>query len=242
MQEKLVTESIDQSLSVAMFDNERIVGFILTGIDTIDGMLTANNAGTGVITEYRGQGITYKLYDFLLPLLKEKGIQKCVLEVITNNEIAIHLYEQIGYSRHRKVDCYKANDTTAKIGEIEHRLVEELNGDVTAFCSVTPTWQYSLTAIRKTEHKKVIEIIEGSRLVASAVFKPANGRVMFFAVDKEFRRKGIGAKLFHIMSKESAAPLSVINVDSSDTGIKAFLEKIGMVYFLSQYEMTMDMR
>jgi ribosomal protein S18 acetylase RimI-like enzyme len=242
MQERIITESVDLSLSVGMFDNERIVGFILTAIDTVDSVLTANNAGTGVITEYRGQGITYKLYDFLLPILKEKGVQKCVLEVITNNEVAIHLYEKVGYSKHRKLDCYKTSDTNGKIGEIDHQVVDELSKDFTAFCDVTPTWQYSMTAIWKTEHKKVIEIVAGNRVVAIAAFKPANGRVMFFGVDKEYRRKGFGAKLFHIMSKASAVPLSVINVDSSDAGIKAFLEKMGMVYFLSQYEMAMDIK
>lgn len=242
MQQRITSESIDLSLSVGMFDKGRIVGFILTGLDTINGVLTANNAGTGVITSYRGRGITLKLYDYLLPQLKEKGVEKCVLEVITDNEIAINLYEKVGYKKERKLDAYKFDSRITEATNISYHTTDELNPDCTTFCDIEPAWQYSLTAISKTRDKKVIEILDGDRVVASAVVKPANGRVMFFGVDKQYRNRGLGRDLFHIMGDLFEAPLSVINVDSSAPGIRTFLEKMGFVHFLSQYEMSMDIK
>lgn len=240
MQERIITESIDLSLSVGMFDRARIVGFLLTGIDIVNGVLTANNCGTGVATEYRGQGITLKLYEILIPLLREKGVQQCMLEVIIDNAIAIHLYEKVGYSIERKVDCYRSTGSTPeKI--TEHRFAEHFNDELREFDEVAPTWQYSNTAISKTNDKKIVEIVQDGRVVAASIFRPSNGRVMFFGVDKDHRKQGLGTSLFHIMNKASDVPLSVINIDSSHAGIKAFLEKTGMVYFLSQYEMVMPL-
>lgn len=242
MQQRITTESIDLSLSVGMFDEGRIVGFILTGLDTINGILTANNAGTGVITSYRSRGITLKLYDYLLPLLKERGVEKCVLEVITDNEIAIHLYEKVGYEKERKLDAFKSDTHLSDDTNIDYRTAEELNPEWMKFCDVHPAWQYSLTAINKTHDKKVIEILDRDGVIAAAVVKPSNGRVLFFGVEREHRSKGLGTALFQIMGKLSEVPLSVINLDSSASGIITFLEKTGFTHFLSQYEMSMDIK
>lgn len=242
MQERIATESIDLSLSIGMFDGDSIVGFILTGIDTINGVLTANNAGTGVVSAHRGQGITMKLYDVLLPLLKEKAVQKCVLEVITNNEVAIHLYEKVGYSKERRLDCYKMNGALPGTMEVGHRIAKEFNAEWRELCDVAPAWQYSNTAISKTKDKKVIKLIRDDRVVAAAVCRPSTGRVMFFSVASGYRKQGLGTALFELMVTYSDTPLSVINIDSSDAGIKTCLEKMGMVYFLSQYEMGMDLK
>ena len=98
---------VQYELSFGMFDGERLVGFIINAIDTRQGHLTAYNSGTGVIPEYRGQRIVKTIYEHAIPELRKKGITKCQLEVITENEKAIKSYKGIGFTICKHYKCYK---------------------------------------------------------------------------------------------------------------------------------------
>ena len=98
---------IDYSLSIGVFDGDKLVGFIMTGIDQHNGLLTAFNTGTGVLPAYRGQQWVDKMYDFALPLFKKKEVQKLLLEVIQDNARAIRVYERIGFKIIRELHCFK---------------------------------------------------------------------------------------------------------------------------------------
>src|SRR3954465_14308675 len=71
---------VNYDMSFGMFDGGRLVAFIIFGIDTLNGKLTAYNAGTGVIPAHRGQRLVKKLYDHALPILKAAGVQQSTLE------------------------------------------------------------------------------------------------------------------------------------------------------------------
>ena len=45
---------VDYALSYGMFDDEKLVGFIISAIDKRNGEKIAFNTGTGVLPEYRG--------------------------------------------------------------------------------------------------------------------------------------------------------------------------------------------
>lgn len=97
---------VNFDLSYGMFDNDKLVGFIINAIDERQGELTAYNSGTGVIPEYRGMRIVKAIYDFAIPDLIQNGIQKCLLEVITENVKAIKSYEGIGFGICKNYKCY----------------------------------------------------------------------------------------------------------------------------------------
>lgn len=97
---------VDFKLSYGMFDQEKLVGFIINAVDNRNGALTAFNTGTGVIPEYRGLKIVKSIYDYALTDLKRNGVVNCSLEVITNNEIAIRSYQSIGFEIIKKYKCY----------------------------------------------------------------------------------------------------------------------------------------
>lgn len=62
-----------------------------------------NISGEGEITnvvikpEYQGKGIGRKLLEKILALAESLGIDACTLEVRVSNQIAIHLYESMGF-------------------------------------------------------------------------------------------------------------------------------------------------
>ncbi len=98
---------VDLGLSFGCFEQERLVGFIINGIDDHLGNLTAFNTGTGVIPNHRGKKVVDQIYDFAIPVLQKAGVQKCALEVVQANDRAVRVYERIGFHITKKFLCFK---------------------------------------------------------------------------------------------------------------------------------------
>ncbi len=105
-QKRWKAAKVDFNLSYGMFDNKKLVGFIIHAIDKRNGVSIAFNSGTGVIPQYRGRKIVKSIYEHALKELKEIGIEKTTLEVITKNDIAVHLYQSIGFNIAKRYKCF----------------------------------------------------------------------------------------------------------------------------------------
>lgn len=110
---------VDFNLSYGMFDQEKLIGFIIHAIDKRFGIPTAFNTGTGVIPDYRGQKIVQSIYDFALRDLRKNGIKKTTLEVITKNERAIRAYKSVGFEVCKEYKCYAGKITSESDVHIE---------------------------------------------------------------------------------------------------------------------------
>src|SRR5262249_52400180 len=104
--ETLTRRGMKYEISVGGFDNGKLVGFNLNGIDNWTEKLTVYDTSTGIIPEYRGKGITYKLFDFSFPKLRELKVEQYLLEVLDSNEKAIRAYTKIGFKEIRGFDCF----------------------------------------------------------------------------------------------------------------------------------------
>lgn len=111
-QQRWKAAGVRYDLSFGMFNGNKLVGFIINAIDNRQGHLTAYNAGTGVISEYRGQRIVKSIYEYAIPTLIKNDITKCQLEVITENEKAIKSYKGIGFDICRYYKCFKGTLST----------------------------------------------------------------------------------------------------------------------------------
>jgi ribosomal protein S18 acetylase RimI-like enzyme len=241
---KFRSENIDLRLSVGAFDNNRLVGFILHGYDVLHGVRTVYNAGTGVVPGFRGKAITKSLYDYCIPLLKTKGINTHLLEVIDNNYPAIKIYEQIGFKKIRTLDAFKCQQAISASDSVTIKEIKELTEAVEAFGSAKPSWQNSMESInRDIENHSLIGAFRANELIAYAAFAPATGRVRQCAVHPAHRRKGVGKSLFHYMMETSVAnELLITNVDNACTDGILFLEAIGFNRILRLYEMKMEVK
>ena len=94
---------VKYDLSFGAFSDQHLVGFIIHCIDQRDGHLIAFNTGTGVIPEFRGQGITSRIYQEALPVLKKAGITRSRLEVVQQNVPALKIYEKNGFNITREL-------------------------------------------------------------------------------------------------------------------------------------------
>ncbi len=115
---------VDFSCSYGIFDGGQMIGFIIHAIDNRNGKPTAFNAGTGVIPHYRGKRIVKSIYQYALKDLAAKGIEKSLLEVITENHIAVSLYKGIGFKVCKEYKCFNGN---LKLGSSLQSDVREIN-------------------------------------------------------------------------------------------------------------------
>jgi ribosomal protein S18 acetylase RimI-like enzyme len=238
---KILSEGIDLKYSPGAFVNGELVGFILHGLDKIKGQLKVFNAGTGVVPEYRGKRILDKLYDFMSPILAEKGYYHHQLEVLESNSKAEKIYVAKGFTRTRKVTAFKGVVAPVDNRNVSIKEVTTLNWpEAESFWNMQPTWQnYTQCILRAPSlHKIFVAEVDGT-FAGYAVADSTNGRLKQFAVKGEFRRRGIGKALFTHAANEKGE-VSFINFDESDKQSLAFFESVGLKPIISLYEMEMQ--
>ncbi len=243
LKDKILSENIQLEYSVGVSVNQKLVAFVWIGIDKKNELAISYNAGTGVIPEFRGLGLTKKMYAFLLPLLQLQGIQQHWLEVISQNSRALQLYEQLGYERMRTLSCFQGRVALPDVMTgLDFRKIDlEDEHETQAFRNHTPAYQNALSCVRRNKDvHETIAVFEGKKWVAYAVYVKNSTRIKQFGVHQDYRKKGIGHQLFYEIQKNNTTQdVVLINIDKADSGTLAFLKKIGLQPFLEQYEMVL---
>lgn len=129
--ERWKASKVNFDFSYGMFDEDKLVGFIINCIDERGEELVAYNGGTGVIPDYRGQKIVKQLYDYALSDFTKLKINKCLLEVIKENHIAVKAYEGIGFKIVKEFKCFKGalNEQEAHNFEISEVSFSDVDWD-----------------------------------------------------------------------------------------------------------------
>ncbi|MDR4893519.1 MULTISPECIES: GNAT family N-acetyltransferase [unclassified Chryseobacterium] len=239
---KIAAEKLDMNLSAGSFENGKLVGFILQAEKMENGEKIIYNGGTGVVPENRGKGLVRKMYDFIIPILKERNANTLLLEVIEGNQPAIRAYENLGFSIVRRLLCFNGN---IKPGEenagILIKDLKDFQWDVLcSFWDIEPSWQGSVFVLEPMpENYITLGAYDGDQLAGYIVYGPAAKKIYQFAVDKKYRNRGIGIMLFNaIREKNNGQTIALNNVDDSSENTSKFLsEKIGLNNWLSQFEM-----
>lgn len=240
---KMLADKIDLNLSVGVFENENLIAFILHGYASINNEKTGYNGGTGVLPEKRGAGLTKKMYQFILPWLKNHGMDKLQLEVISENIQAITSYEKVGYKVKRRLVCYKGTicipSTTSPV---TIREMPDYNWELMeSFWDITPTWQNSAHVLDALKDSTIsLGAYLENQLVGYIIFNPGSQRIHQIAVSRDFRQKKVGSALVRKIIETFGNTVSVINVDEASECTHAFLEEIGLQKQFEQLEMTLQ--
>ncbi|PWN59054.1 GNAT family N-acetyltransferase [Chryseobacterium viscerum] len=239
---KIAAEKLDMNISVGAFEEGRLVSFILQAEKIENGEKTIYNGGTGVIPESRGKGLVRKMYDFIIPILKERNAHVLLLEVIEGNQNAIRAYENLGFTIVRRLLCFNGNINKGKENaEVSIQELKDFQWEkLCSFWDIEPSWQGSVFVLEPMpEHYVTLGAYDGERLVGYIIYGPASKKIYQIAVDKNYRNQGIGTMLFNaILQKNNGQPIALNNVDDSSENISKFLsEKIGLNNWLSQFEM-----
>ena len=234
--------------SMGAFKDEVLVGFILNGYRKWNGRPTVYDAGTGVIPEYRKQGLTTNIFQKVLELLKDDGVEQYLLEVIQQNTAAYELYRKKGFEITRTFSCYKLDKSNFKLQNTFS--IEHVDGFTAAewthlreFWDFNPSWQNSIESVCALSGEFCYSIVRfDNKIVGYGIIEKKTGDIPQIAVDRNYRRKGIAKNILSdIISNTEASKVAVINVDDSSKVSKDFLSALGFLHYVDQYEMIMDL-
>ena len=238
-QRNMVRNGYDANISVGAFLDSNLVGFIMNAKRVYDGVPVAYDMGTGVIPEARGQGITGEMLDFLQKHLLSRGVKRHLLEVLTSNTKAYHIYVNRGFSVKRSFKCYRIEKRDFSCPEewrIEDVSVLE-TGSLRDFWNFNPSWQNSFESVLAVKENYVFCVaMEGERIVGYGIIERKEGDIPSFAVSPEYRGRGIGRSLIsHLIKMTEVEHIRVLNVPDPDA--QALLSLLGFQNYVDQYEM-----
>lgn len=238
--EKIITEDIKKNLSVGVFADNELIGFILHGIRLLKKEKTAYNAGTGVIPEYRGKHLTVRMYEYIKPFMLKEDITHCRLEVIDQNGAAVHSYEKTGFQKQRSLICFRMPGFHVPVPiPADIRPIHDPDWVLLqSFWDWQPTWQHTIPSYQNVAQTHRLDglYLDGEP-VGYVIFHAGKARLLQFAISPEHRRQGLASTLFKHILQITGKPLTVINVDGNDDISLNFLKSMGFEPFIVQFEM-----
>lgn len=241
-EQRLARDGVQLEISAGAFDEKTMVGFYLNAPGDWQGKKTVYDAGTGVVPAYRRQGIAEELFAMMVPRLKEMGVEQYLLEVLTSNERAVALYRKLGFVDTRRFAVFRKSEPVKPLSDLSIRRVDEPEWELfESFWDGYPSWQNSIDAVERVANERVVVCAYANEKCVGygIAFRPGSS-LMQLAVAREYRRKGIGARVLSALQREvsSTEGLKVNNVDEELKETLAFYEAMGFKMVLEQFEMV----
>jgi len=223
-------------LSYGMFDDDKLVSFIIHAIDERGDDLTAFNTGTGVIPEYRGKRIVKTIYDYAIPDLIENGITKCLLEVITENTKAIKSYQGIGFKKCKHYKCYGG---TISVETQNNYTLKEVNFDAVNWESIPNqnlySWDNQSKSIQKGNYK-YFQVLVDNQVQSFFIINPENG---YMAQIEVLNNTYSSWKTLFSAIQSQQKDVRINNIDDRLIDKTKAVESAGLKRTVNQFEMEL---
>ena len=234
-EKRFAAARVDYGLSPAVFDKEKLFAFIIHAVDIDQGEKTAFNTGTGVLPDYRRQKWVDKMYDYILPHLKEQGVTKCKLEVIDKNARAIAVYERIGFRKTHRLKCYKGTliQSENESVTIKECPLQEIADFPQRFNKYS--WDNTEKTIKKSmQLYKVFQVFDADNSAGYFIINPKNGYIaQLYAAQDQWDALFAGIQ-------KVCADIKINNIQASRTGLIQYLDIMNIKNTIDQYEMEMS--
>lgn len=220
---------VDWKLSSGVYDDGKLVAFMIQAVRDCDGLRTAYNTGTGVLPAYRGQQLVDKMYTDAYPRMKEDGIECCTLEVIDKNEKAIRVYRRCGFEILHKMKCYSGDmKSTSRVR------TEEIKLATYPWSKASPySWDNSEASITRSKgtFKAYRILYDDGTEQGRCILNPSNGYVaQLETTDGNWKAVIEGIASF-------SSKIRINNVHESRKNLIDFLDKHGFNNTIDQYYM-----
>ena len=241
-QRLLIRRGYQAKKSVGVFQDDQLVGFVLTSTRQWQGTLTTYVIGLGLSPEHRGHGLAKALMQ-QATLHNESHTQQFLLEVITSNQPALKLYQSLGYQINRELLCFSILKTDLILSCADHVAIEisqhAPDYDLSKFWDKHTSWQYSKdTLATEPDHFIYATAYIDQNLVGYGVIDPISGDIYQLAVHPDHRRQGIACSILSTLCQQTESPkIGCSNIDANNHSMIAFLQKQQFKLMISQYEM-----
>lgn len=236
-------------LSFAAFSADGCpVSFILNGIGMWQGHLTAYDTGTGTVKEYRGLGLSERVFTHSIPLLRRAGVKRYLLEVLSDNTPAVKVYTRLGFHTVREFNCYSIPPRphvatgNAEV-DIQRVPLSEISPFREDFADFPPSWQNDFASFHRAADNMVAIVASvGNNPVGYAVAEPLYGDIAQIAVKPSMRRRGIATRLLsELMAVIGPRECRMVNVDTACRSLSDFLLASGFSLTVRQHEMMLPL-
>ncbi|MED0989459.1 GNAT family N-acetyltransferase [Bacillus nitratireducens] len=227
--------------SFLALDGDKCVGVILGGIKVYESIKTMRCGTLAVHPEFRGIGVSQKLFELHKEEAKQNKCKQLFLEVIVGNDRAIQFYKKLGYEKVYDLSYYNLNDLTEIMNKsnknIEVKQLEfpTFKVEIQKWLNFHINWQNDIDYIEKTNHTFYGAYVDSD--IKGSVCVNEQGKISFIFIDKDYRNIGVGTKLLQIASEE--LKLSSLSIGFPNNNLlEGFLKKSGFEKnSLAQYEM-----
>ena len=244
--EMMKTRDLNSDYSVGCFDGDLLVGFILTGYREINGQKVCYDGVTGVIKAYQRKGIGEMLLKELLLILREKQVDRFMLEVLENNTPAIKLYEKHGFVKTRKLECFE-------IEKHELRPVPDRGFGISVtnpanlirneeiYRLYPPTWQNEIQSVLNvSENYTCISLLCTGKILGYGFIHKTKGDIPQIGILEEWKNWGLEAHLIAELAKHTKSEkIVVLNVEAENY-LGETLRKLGFRNTVNQWEMVLE--
>ncbi|MEM9390581.1 MAG: GNAT family N-acetyltransferase [Bacteroidota bacterium] len=237
---------IDFDYSVGAWNTSQgMEAFVFTTIAQYQNKLIAYNGGTGVRPKARKNGLVVKMYDYLLPRLKLRSVEQCVLEVLVQNQKAIRAYQKVGFKKTGFLRCYKLYNPFpfSRHAGVKYKLTSTSQPILyQSFIDESASFLDTLLLNGDCGQEKIIEAYDQNKCVGFLIYQPSLSRVNLLGVSQIYRRMGIASGLLSTLIEiEKLKQVTVLNVPEEGTALNAFFTNMGFKNELNQYEMRLDL-
>ncbi|MFW6680722.1 GNAT family N-acetyltransferase [Lacrimispora sp. AGF001] len=242
----LKRRGFDPNVSVGAFEGDTLVGFILNGCRTWNGKATAYDVGTGVVPDFRKQGITSRMLQTARQNFGKSGVEQYVLEVLTANTSAANIYTKNGFTVEREFLCCQMDGEKNRT-DLLHQTERVMDPDwelFRTFWDYQPSWQnsiQSIAAVRECFNVSAVRI--NNCIVGYGIIDKTTGEIPQIAVDKNWRNKGIGSSILaDLMNQTISNQIKILNIDTRSEAMLQFITAAGFHNTVNQYEMILELQ
>lgn len=216
--------------SFLSLEGDKPVGVILGGIKVYENIKTMRCGTLAVHPEFRGIGVSQKLFELHKDEAIQNGCKQLFLEVIVGNDRAIRFYNKLGYEKVYNLSYYNLKDMTkimlkeCKGIEVKQLEFAAFKVEIQKWLHFHINWQNDMDYIEKTNHTFYGAYVDND--LKGSICINEQGKISFIFIDKEYRNRGIGSKLLQVARDELNLESLLISFPNNSL-LEGFVKKTG---------------
>jgi len=238
----LLQRGFDPALSWIAREGDMLAAYWFVGTEPDAQPKLSYGLSVGTRPRFRRQGLSMTLWQHASAALKAAGYSEHILEVTETNDRAVALYERLGFSKARRVACFKGPaPVEAKTPfRIEQTRIEVALAIGKTLREWAPTWQNAEPAVRNLANTMAASVVyDGDRPIGYGIFHTPYGQVVQIAVHPNYRRQGIATAVIASWARTFGNEvMGTLNVPDADNASLPFYRALGWENHVNQFELV----